>query len=173
MSLTSSSTHFLNNSLGSLCLTALSEFLLISHLNLPCYKLRPFPLILSLLPGRRSWHPPPYNLLSDSFPCSRIIINGKKNFHRKCVKNLFFFTQCRDIFIQHSFRFLLSFHPGWKLCIVLQSDHHRRSCFKVSSGDIPVYRSIQIITLITLRDILRLFIRIKKYPQTQGFFRSS
>jgi len=44
-------------SLGSLChcLTALSEkkYFLISNLNLPWHNLRPLPLVLSLVPGRR------------------------------------------------------------------------------------------------------------------------
>lgn len=36
----------------------------ISHLNLPGCSSWPFPLILSLLPGRRGQFPPGYNLLS-------------------------------------------------------------------------------------------------------------
>ena len=65
MSLHTTSTHFLNASKDSdsttskdslfQYLTTLSEkkFFLISNLNLPWHNLKPFPLVLSLLPGRR------------------------------------------------------------------------------------------------------------------------
>ena len=57
-----------STSLGSLfqCLSTLSEkkFFLTFNLNLPCHNLRPFPFVLSLLPGRRGQLPPCHNLLS-------------------------------------------------------------------------------------------------------------
>jgi len=48
------------------CLSRLSEkkFFILFNLNLPLYNLRPFLLVLSLLPGKRGWHPPSYNLRS-------------------------------------------------------------------------------------------------------------
>ena len=58
-------------SLGSpfQCLTTLSEmkFFLISSLNHPWCMLRPFPLVLSLLPRRRCQPPPCQNLPSGGF----------------------------------------------------------------------------------------------------------
>ena len=78
MSLVATSTCLLNTcrngdstiSLGNL-FQSLTTFLenkcfLISNLNLPGNNLRPFFLILSLLPGRRGWHPPDHNILSGS-----------------------------------------------------------------------------------------------------------
>ena len=59
-----------STSLGSLfqCSSPLSEkkFFLISNLNLPWCNLRPLPLVLSLLPGRKGQPPPHSKLLSRS-----------------------------------------------------------------------------------------------------------
>ena len=56
--------------LGSLChcLSTLAEkkWFLTQNLNLPWCNLKPLPLILSLLPGRRGQPPPHHNLLSGS-----------------------------------------------------------------------------------------------------------
>lgn len=75
MSLGATSLRFLNasgdrDSVGSLfqCLTTLSEkkCFLVSSLNLSWPSLRPFPLALLLLPGRRGQPPPHHNLLSEA-----------------------------------------------------------------------------------------------------------
>lgn len=79
MSLSTTSEHFLNTSrdsdsitsLGSLyhCLTTLAEkkFFLTSNFSHPWHNLRPFPLVLLLLCGRRDQPPLHHNLLSGSY----------------------------------------------------------------------------------------------------------
>jgi len=81
-------------SLSSLfqCLTALykREFSLISSLNLPWHNLRPFPLILSLLPGRRGWPPPHYNLF-------QVIVGSNKiSPELHLVRHLFVAVRCNQ-----------------------------------------------------------------------------
>ena len=64
-------------SLGSLCqcFTTLSEkkCFLIPDLNFPRHSLRPFPLILLLLPGKRGWPPPHYNLQGGFRACGALL----------------------------------------------------------------------------------------------------